>query len=141
MYLRIWRWDAISTYLLYYSGKLKEMVLDTLVRRCLSFCFPLFYSIGLQVGLQTCNVGLQPECVGLQPLALASNLGCLVCLVFLVTNLLAMALNLPSMASNLRARTSNFDGFTISILVANLLAMAPQPAFDGLQPKSEGLQL
>ena len=31
--------------------KQKELVLDTLVRRCLSFWFPLFYSIGLQVGL------------------------------------------------------------------------------------------
>ena len=47
MYLRIWKWDAISTYLLHYSGKQEEMVLDTLVRRRLSFCFPLVYSIGL----------------------------------------------------------------------------------------------
>ena len=39
MYLRIWKWDAISTYLLHYLGKQKEMVLDTLVCRCLSFCF------------------------------------------------------------------------------------------------------
>ena len=50
----------------------------------LPFFLCLFYSIGLQVGLQTCNVALQPEFVGLHPLALASNLGCLVCLVFLV---------------------------------------------------------
>ena len=73
--------------------------------------FRLFYSIGLQVGLQTCNVALQPEFVGLHPLALASNLGCLVCLVFLV------------------------------LLVTNLLALAPQPAFDDLQPKSDDPQL
>ena len=39
MYLRIWKWDAVSTYLLHYLGKQKEMVLDTLVCRCLSFCF------------------------------------------------------------------------------------------------------
>ena len=69
------------------------------------------YSIGLQVGLQTCNVVLQPGFVGLHPLALASHLGCLVCLVFLV------------------------------LLVTNLLAMALQPAFDGLQPKGEDPQL
>ena len=42
------------------------------------------------------------------------------------------------MASNLRARTSNF---AVSFLVTNLLAMAPQPAFNGLQPKSDHLQL
>ena len=41
MYLRIWKWDAISTYLLYYLAKQVQMVLDALVRRCLSFCFPL----------------------------------------------------------------------------------------------------
>ena len=36
-----------------YLGKQEEMVLDTLVCRCLSFCFPLVYSIGLQVGPPT----------------------------------------------------------------------------------------
>ena len=48
------------------------------------------------------------------------------------------------MASNLSERTSNFDCFdcfAVLFLVTNLLAMAPQPAFDGLQPKSDGLQL
>ena len=100
--------------------------------------------IGLQVGVQTCNAGLQPECDGLQPLAVASNLGSLVCLallVFLVTDLLAMPPHLVSMASNLRARLSNFDCFSVSFLVTNLLAMAPQPALDGPQPKSDDLQL
>ena len=44
-------------YLLHYLGKQEEMVLDTLVRRRLSFSFPLLvYSIGLQVGPQPCNV-------------------------------------------------------------------------------------
>ena len=38
---------------LHYLGKQEEMVLDTLVCRCLSFCFPLDYSTGLQVGLPT----------------------------------------------------------------------------------------
>ena len=53
-----------------------------------------------------------------------------------------MAPNLPSTASNLRAKTSNFDRFAVLCFhVSNLLAMAPQPAFDGLQPKSEDLQL
>ena len=52
---------------------------------CIAFCFPLVYSIGLQVGPQPCNVDLQPELCGLYPLALASNFGCLACLVFLVT--------------------------------------------------------
>ena len=33
--------------------KQEEMVLDTLVCLCLSFCFPLLYPIGLQVGLPT----------------------------------------------------------------------------------------
>ena len=48
----------------------------------------------------------------------------------------------PSTASNLRAKTSNFDRFAVLwFRVSNLLAMAPQPAFDGLQPKSEDLQL
>ena len=61
-------------------GEQEEMVLDTLVCRCLSFCFPLVYSIGLQVGPQPCNVDLQPELCGLYPLAFS----CLVCLVFLV---------------------------------------------------------
>ena len=64
-------------YLFHYLGKQEDMVLDV-VRRCLSFCFPLVYSIGLQVGLQTCNVVLQPEFVGLYPLALAPNFGVLV---------------------------------------------------------------
>ena len=40
-------------YLLHYLGKQEEMVLDTLARRRLSFCFPLVYSIGLQVGPRT----------------------------------------------------------------------------------------
>ena len=53
-----------------------------------------------------------------------------------------MAPNLPSTASNLRAKTSNFDRFAVLwFRVSNLLAMAPQPAFNGLQPKSEDLQL
>ena len=53
-----------------------------------------------------------------------------------------MAPNLPSTASSLRAKTSNFDRFAVLWLrVSNLLAMASQPAFDGLQPKSEDLQL
>ena len=60
------------------------MILDTLVRRCLSLCFASLQPFGLQVGLQTCNVVLQPAFFGLHPLALASNLGCLVRLVFLV---------------------------------------------------------
>ena len=33
------------------------------------------------------------------------------------------------------------DCFAVLFLVTNLLAMAPQPAFDGLQPKSDDLQL
>ena len=40
----------IHLYLFRYLGKQEEMVLDTLVCRCLS---PLGYSTGLQVGLQT----------------------------------------------------------------------------------------
>ena len=36
-----------------YLGKQEEMVLDTLVCRCLSFCFPLRLPYRLQVGLQT----------------------------------------------------------------------------------------
>ena len=37
-----------------YLGKQEEMVLDTLVCRCLSFCFPLRLPYNrLQVGLQT----------------------------------------------------------------------------------------
>ena len=65
---------------------------------------------------------------------------CLACLVS--CHLLARAPNLPSTASNLRAKTSNFDRFAVLwFRVSNLLAMAPQPAFDGLQPKSEDLQL
>ena len=79
MYLRIWKWDAVSTYLLHYLGR------NGTRHTCVS--------------------------VGLHPLALASNLGCLVSLAFLV------------------------------LLVANLLAMAPQPVFDGLQPKGEDPQL
>ena len=39
--------------LFHYLGKHEEMVLDTLVCRRLSFCFPLDYSTGLQVGLPT----------------------------------------------------------------------------------------
>ena len=70
---------------------------------------------------------------------MASNHGYLVFLVFLVTNLRAMAPQTGSMASNLRARTSNFDCFAVSLLVTNLLAMALQPAFDGLQPKRDDL--
>ena len=53
----------------------KEMVLDTLVCRRLSFCvlsIPLYRFAG---GLQTCNAGLQPGRDGLQPLATASNRG------------------------------------------------------------------
>ena len=38
MYPRIWKWDAISTYLHCYSGQQKEMVLGGLLRRFLSFC-------------------------------------------------------------------------------------------------------
>ena len=76
--------------------------------------FPLVYSIGLQVGLQPCNVDLRPEFFGLYPLALAPNFGCLVCLVFLVF----LVINL---ASNLRAM----------ILIC---AYYLPPTSDGLQP-------
>ena len=48
-----WKFGRKLPYLFHYSGKQEEMVLDTLVRRCLSFCSPLVYSIGLQVGLLT----------------------------------------------------------------------------------------
>ena len=109
----------------------------------LTSAFPLVYSAGLQVGLQTCNVVLQPEFVGLHPLALASNLGCLVCLVFLVllvTNVLVMVPQ-PAFEGLQPEKTPSFDGFALSVLVTNLLAIAPQPAFDGLQPKREDLQL
>ena len=46
---------------------------------------------------------------------------CLVCLEFLVASCFQLAV--------------------LWFRVSNLLAMAPQPAFDGLQPKSEDLQL
>ena len=69
---------------------------------------------------------------------------CFEFLVLLVNNLLALAPNLLSMASNLSERTSNFDCFdcfAVLFLVTNLPAMASQPAFDGLKPKCDGLQL
>ena len=43
-------------------------------------CLMLFqevFSIGFQVGLQTCSGGLQPDCDGLQLPAMVPNLGCL----------------------------------------------------------------
>ena len=81
----------------------------------------------------------------MDPRLLLSCLSCVYC------HLLARAPNLPSTTSNLRAKTSNFDRFAVlwfrvsnllscGFRVSNLLAMAPQPAFDGLQPKSEDLQ-
>ena len=48
-----WKFGRKLPYLFRYLGKQEEMVLDTLVCRCLSFCFPLGYSTGLQVGLST----------------------------------------------------------------------------------------
>ena len=69
-----------SLYLLHYLGKQKEM--DLCVGAFPSV-FPLFYSIGLQVGLQTCNAVLQPEFVGLHPLALPLTLAVLCVLCFL----------------------------------------------------------
>ena len=61
-----WKFGRKLPYLFRYLGKQEEMVLDTLVCRRLSFCFPLGYSTGLQVGLQLCkgffnlNFGLHP---------------------------------------------------------------------------------
>ena len=48
-----WKFGRKLPYLFPYLGKQEEMVLDALVCRCLSFCFPLDYSTGLQVGLPT----------------------------------------------------------------------------------------
>ena len=109
----------------------------------LTSAFPLVYSVGLQVGLQTCNVVLTLAVLRflyfLSPTYPQLFDG--FALSVLVTNLLAMA---PQPAfDGLQPKSEDpqlFDGFAVSV-VTNLLAMAPQPAFDGLQPKREDPQL
>ena len=46
MYLRIWKWDAISTYLHCYPGRQKEMVLGALCASVPFLLLTLFYSNG-----------------------------------------------------------------------------------------------
>ena len=92
-------------YLFHYLGEQEEMVLDTLVRRCLSFCSPLDYPIGcskLCKGFFNLNFGLHPL-----------------------------------------EWTPNFCCFAVLFVLCFLSPTSdgPQPAFDGLQPKSEDLQL